>query len=115
MQVCDDTVYGFDHDQLDRAAASPDPCATSCKIREDTAENDARDIVHDIEIEDPETASDLIWVLEPTVSLEMNVMKFFRIGAGASYRYVLGVDSGGLTNEDFGGLSAMLILKFGRF
>jgi hypothetical protein len=70
---------------------------------------------HDIDIEDPETASDLIWVLEPTVNLELNVMKFFRIGAGASYRYVLGVDSGGLTNDDFGGLSAMLMLKFGKF
>jgi hypothetical protein len=42
---------------------------------------------HDLNYEDPETASDLIYVLEPTVNVELNVMKFFRIGAGASYRY----------------------------
>lgn len=70
---------------------------------------------HDLDFEDTNSASDLIYVLEPTVNVELNVMKFFRIGAGASYRYVLGVDSGGLTNDDLGGLSAMLMLKFGKF
>ncbi|MFC1619184.1 hypothetical protein ACFL45_04485 [Candidatus Neomarinimicrobiota bacterium] len=70
---------------------------------------------HDLDFENIDGASDLIYVLEPTVNVEMNVMKFFRIGAGASYRYVLGVDSEGLTDEDLSGLSAMLILKFGKF
>lgn len=70
---------------------------------------------HDLDIEEPETASDLIYVLEPAVNMELNIMKFFRIAAGASYRYVLGVDSEDLTNDDFSGLSAMLMLKFGSF
>jgi hypothetical protein len=70
---------------------------------------------HDVDFENTDNASDLIYVIHPAVNVELNVMKFFRIGAGVNYRYVLGVDSGGLTNDDLGGLGATVMLKFGKF
>jgi hypothetical protein len=55
------------------------------------------------------------FVLEPAVSLELNVTKWFRIDAGVSYRIVSGVDMPQTTNSQVSGLSGNLILKFGKF
>jgi hypothetical protein len=55
------------------------------------------------------------FVAEPEVNLILNVTKFFRLGVGASYRFVSSVNLEGLTNSDLDGPSASLILKFGRF
>ncbi|RPI02095.1 MAG: hypothetical protein EHM64_14620 [Ignavibacteriae bacterium] len=55
------------------------------------------------------------FVLEPSVSANLNVTTYFRIAAGASYRYVSGLKSALSTNGDLSGPSANLTLKFGRF
>lgn len=55
------------------------------------------------------------FVLEPAVNVELNIVKFFRINFGASYRFISGVDSYGLQNNNLAGPSAMLTLKFGKF
>jgi hypothetical protein len=43
------------------------------------------------------------------------VSRFFRIHFGASYRFVSGAGKFDLTNEDLGGPSLVLALKFGKF
>jgi hypothetical protein len=58
---------------------------------------------------------DSFFIAEPGIGLELNVASFFRINAGASYRFVSGVDKNGLTNGDIGGPSAVLTFKFGKF
>ncbi len=56
-----------------------------------------------------------LFVAEPGINIMLNVTPFFRIGAGASYRYVAGVNDPRLTNEDLTDFGGHIILKFGAF
>jgi hypothetical protein len=58
---------------------------------------------------------DRVFVLEPSVNIELNVTTFFRVNAGGSYRYVSGVSMYGLKNKDLSGPSVNIALKFGAF
>lgn len=58
---------------------------------------------------------DGFFVVEPGVSVELNVLSFFRVAVGAGYLYVNGVELEGLANEDFSGPTAMVQFKFGSF
>ena len=60
-------------------------------------------------------SSDNVFVINPTLELEMNFTKFFRLGVGANYRFVNGVNTSNLTNADLSGLGAFLSFKFGWF
>jgi hypothetical protein len=59
--------------------------------------------------------ADVVFALEPAVSAELNVTKWFRLSAGGSYRLVTGVNRAELENRDFSGLAATLTFKFGKF
>ena len=60
--------------------------------------------------------TDQVYVLTPLVELEMNLTQFFKLGIGASYRYVSGVDNvGNLKNSDFSGFAGRLSFYFGWF
>jgi hypothetical protein len=59
--------------------------------------------------------SDEFFVLEPALNVEVNITSFFRINAGANYRYISGLNYNNLNNEDFSGFSGVLTLKFGSF
>jgi hypothetical protein len=59
--------------------------------------------------------SDEFFVLEPALNVELNITSFFRINAGASYRYISGINYDNLRNEDFSGFSGVLTFKFGSF
>jgi hypothetical protein len=61
------------------------------------------------------TSSDYIFVLEPSLSVTLNVVKFFRVSLSGSYRLVFDVESGGLTDQDLWGAGVALIFKFGKF
>lgn len=54
-------------------------------------------------------------VVEPGANLEFNVTPFFRLGTGASYRYVQGLNLTNLTDEQLLGWAINLSLKFGKF
>jgi hypothetical protein len=58
---------------------------------------------------------DAVFVMEPTVGVEMNITTFFRLGFGASYRYVSGVNIYGLTNKELSDVTGTITLKFGTF
>ena len=60
-------------------------------------------------------SDDGVFVLEPGLDLILNVNKKFRIGIGAAYRYVNGVNYENLSNSDLGGISGQVVLKFGLF
>jgi hypothetical protein len=60
-------------------------------------------------------SSDNVFVVNPILELEMNFTKFFRLGVGAHYRFVNGVNTSTLTNADFSGPGAFLSFKFGWF
>ncbi len=59
--------------------------------------------------------NDEFFVLEPAANVELNVISFFRINAGVSYRYISGVNYNVLQNSDLAGFSGVLTLKFGSF
>jgi hypothetical protein len=59
--------------------------------------------------------TDEFFVLEPSVNVELNVTTFFRVDAGASYRFVNGVSAFDLKNADLSGASINIALKFGSF
>ncbi len=56
-------------------------------------------------------------VIEPGVEVEINVLKFFRISFGGSYRMVSGVslDQNNITDSDLTNWSTHASLKFGKF
>ncbi|MEP7376379.1 MAG: hypothetical protein ABI675_23480 [Chitinophagaceae bacterium] len=55
------------------------------------------------------------YVIQPSVSAEVNVTDWFRVGLGAGYRYVAGVDQQGISNSKMSAPTANLTLKFGIF
>jgi len=64
--------------------------------------------------------TDNVFVMVPTVELEANLTRFFRIGAGVSYNIFTGVDGmdenqHGYTNGDLSSLAGFLSFKFGWF
>jgi hypothetical protein len=60
---------------------------------------------------------DKIFVLSPTVEVELNLTRYFRIGAGASYNLYTMVDENmhGYTNGDLSAPGGFLSFKFGWF
>jgi hypothetical protein len=56
---------------------------------------------------------DRVFVLQPAVGLEVNVFRWFRIGAEGGYRLVSDVDGGGLQSSDVSKPFAQLQLRFG--
>ncbi len=64
---------------------------------------------------DDNSTSDNFFVIEPTVNLELNIVNWFRLAFGASYRVVTDVEIQKLHNSDLGGLSAGVFFKFGKF
>lgn len=59
--------------------------------------------------------SDAFFIFEPAVNVEVNIISFFRINAGVSYRFISGLNFDDLRNSDFAGPSAILTFKFGKF
>ena len=58
---------------------------------------------------------DNFFVLEPNIQINLNVTQFFRISAGANYRWVTGVRNDITSDADLSGPSGMLMLRFGMF
>jgi hypothetical protein len=61
------------------------------------------------------THSDVILVVEPGISVEINMTKFFRLGLNASYRYIEGVTFSNINETSLDGFSGGLSMKFGKF
>jgi len=59
--------------------------------------------------------NDNVFVLNPSLELEINMTRFFRMGIGVNYQYVSGVNLNGLGNEDFSYPGGFLSFKFGWF
>ncbi len=65
---------------------------------------------------DPDFISnDNFFVIEPGVDFELNVARFMRVTFGVSYRIVNGLQEKDLKNSDLSGVSANVMLKFGKF
>ena len=64
---------------------------------------------------DPSNHMDEVFVAEPAFQVNLNVTEFFRISAGASYRYVTGVTSPASSNEKLSGGSGVVTFRFGKF
>ncbi|HSR18815.1 MAG TPA: hypothetical protein VLM39_12055 [Ignavibacteriaceae bacterium] len=65
--------------------------------------------------EDWDSPHDEFFVLEPSANIELNIISFFRINAGVSYRFISGTNLDDLKNSDLAGPAASLTLKFGSF
>ncbi len=60
-------------------------------------------------------SDDVFWYVEPSVMIEVNVAKNFRIGTGISQRFVQDLNLAHTASSDFEGLNYVFTLKFGRF
>jgi hypothetical protein len=80
------------------------------------------------EYHDPlDYTGDACFVAEPGINMMLRVTRKFRIGVGASYRYVNGIDYDAgkssvprvdydlISDSDLTGMSAQIIIKFGSF
>lgn len=59
--------------------------------------------------------SDYFLVAEPGLNLELNVFRFMRMTAGASYRFTTDFDLAGMDRSDINGWNANLGLRIGWF
>ncbi len=57
--------------------------------------------------------SDRVFVLQPSVGLEINVFQWFRIGAEGGYRFISNAKLPGISNNDISSPFAQLDLRFG--
>ena len=55
------------------------------------------------------------FIIEPGLQLEFNITKYFRIGAGTTYRHVAGAELVNVSDGDLRGFSGLLSFRFGRF
>lgn len=65
----------------------------------------------DVYIED----TDAFLIAEPGIELEMNVVRWMRVGVGGSYRFTTSLGPENFDSDLLNGLSAGLSLKFGMF
>lgn len=70
---------------------------------------------NDNDWEDNHFDSDSFFILEPSLTLILNVSKSVRFGTGISYRYVSDLDYEDVTNKDIRGPSLDLFLQFGKY
>ena len=75
----------------------------------DTVKNGSWDNNHD------QMMNDEVFVIEPSVNVELNVTDFFRVMFSGSYRFISGVTISGAKNSDLTCPSAVLTLKFGVY
>jgi len=59
------------------------------------------------------TNSDAVWVIQPSLGVEFNIFRWFRIGLEGGYRYVSNLDIPDYSDEDLSNLYGSLRLKFG--
>ena len=59
--------------------------------------------------------SDGFFVVEPGAALEINLLKFMRLDAGASYRYAAGLDLKSTSSSLLNNFNANISLVFGKF
>ncbi len=59
--------------------------------------------------------TDKFFVVEPEVNVLMNITRFCRVGVGASYRYVSGINTDEFSDSDFRGPSVFAVAQFGWF
>ena len=64
---------------------------------------------------DRELDTDGFFVTEPGVHITLNVAQVLRATMGVGYRFAVGVDLIGASDDDFSAPSGVLLLKFGRF
>lgn len=55
------------------------------------------------------------YVIQPSVAIEYSVTEWFRVGAGAGYRYITGTSLPGITDKKMSAPTAGITLKFGGF
>lgn len=64
---------------------------------------------------DNEIFSGKLFVSEPTLAADLNVTRWFRVGMGVGYRYVVRADADGYEDLDLSAFAGSVILKFGSF
>jgi len=57
----------------------------------------------------------VFFVVEPGIELEFNITKYFRLGAGATYRHIAGSELNNVTDDDVSGITGVISFRFGRF
>ena len=65
--------------------------------------------------QDRQVESDVVFTVEPVLSVELNLTRFLRMSAGAGYRHVGSVELTGLRQKDLSGFTGSVMLRFGRF
>lgn len=58
---------------------------------------------------------DALFYAEPTLYASLNLASHAKLNAGVTYRYVLGSDTAGLSDEDLRGFNAEVSIVFGKF
>lgn len=70
---------------------------------------------NDLRPRDPSDETEVFGVAEPQIGLEMNVVRWMRIGVTGGYRFVIGAEETRLVNNELGGASGSLVFRFGKF
>ena len=60
-----------------------------------------------------ESQSDQVFIMQPSIGVEVNVFKWFRVGFDTGYRFVTNVDTQGFSDGDVSSPFVGMRLKFG--
>jgi len=70
---------------------------------------------NEVEGDDHKNKSDIFFIVQPELTIYLNVTRFFRIGAGASYRFTNEIEKDSFTDNDFHGPAVSLGCEAGFF
>lgn len=62
-----------------------------------------------------QTDFDNFYVIEPRVSMDIEIVRWFHLELGVGYFFALGAELGEITSKDISGPAGTISLKFGRF
>ena len=66
-----------------------------------------------MEVDEETVLDNNMRIIQPSVDLEMNIFRWFKLGATVGYRFAVNTDIDSLTDEDLSGPYAGVKLKFG--
>ncbi len=70
---------------------------------------------HDYYYEPVVNDASAFFVVQPGLELELNIVRFMRFAAGASYRFTTDIDIEGVSDKALNGFMGHFTLKFGKF
>lgn len=69
----------------------------------------------DLRPRDPSDSTEVFGVAEPQLGVELNIVRWMRIGVTGGYRFTFGAEVPKLVDDNLSGASGSIVFRFGKF